>query len=113
MAVTIANRSKGARIALPNAKIRVVDITGPASYTSPGGETLSASDINSLTEPGQGGIGAIVYFAGSAAATGHRVEIDLATSKAKFYNGTTEIANTTNLSAVVCRCIVVYGIVNG
>lgn len=111
MAVTIAKRATGSRVGFDNAKVRIVDVTGPASYTT-NGEALSTADLAALSEPAIGGVGAIAYFNGQSP-TGHQCILDIANSKMKFYNGTTEIANTTNLSTVVCRCLVVYSVVNG
>lgn len=109
MAVTIANKG---RVVAGNTRIRYVDITGPASYTSPGGETLSSSDLKALTDADRGTIGDIMQFDAEPSTGGHTVVLDRANSKVKYYNGTTEIANAVNLSAVTVRCAVVYGIAN-
>lgn len=113
MAVTIANRgASGARMVLGNVHARAVDITGPASYTSPGGETLSAANIAALAGPGRL-IGDIVNDLLGISPTGHLVVLDRTNSKIKYYNGTTEIANGIALNGVVARCIVFYSLVNG
>jgi hypothetical protein len=112
MAVTIANRGgSGARMVLGNVHARAVDITGPASYTT-GGETLSAANIAAISGTGRL-IGDIVNDLLGISPTGHLVVLDRTNSKIKYYNGTTEIGNGTNLSAVVARCIVFYTLVNG
>jgi hypothetical protein len=108
MAVTITNKGKVVR---GNERVRYVDITGPASYTT-GGEALSASDLKALTDTDRGVIGDILQFDAESSTGGHTLVLDRTNSKIMYFNGTTQIANATNLSAVTVRAAVVYGIAN-
>ena len=99
MAVTITVRK---RIVRGNEQVIVADITGPASYTT-GGEALSQSDLNRLLGRPGGRIGEIEIADFEPSTGGHSLVLDRANSKVMYFNGTTQIANATNLSAVVAR----------
>lgn len=109
MAVTITSKKV---VVAGNARVRYVDITGPASYTT-GGEALSAADLKALTSPTYGAIGDIIQLDAETSTGGHAVALDRANSKIMYFNGTTQIANAVNLSAITVRAAVVYGIANG
>lgn len=98
MAVTITNRK---RANCGSEHVRYVDITGPASYTT-GGEALSAADLSKLIGTGAV-IGDIDYFGAEVPTTGQTLVLDRTNSKVMYFNGTTQIANATNLSAVTAR----------
>lgn len=99
MAVTIAAVRKASE---GSVRVNYVDITGPASYTT-GGETLSASDINSLVGHAGSLIGDLTYFGAEPTSGGHTLVLDRTNSKILYFNGTTQIANTTNLSTFTAR----------
>ena len=116
MAVTIANvrRSRAGNI-----RKVYVDITGPASYTT-NGEVLTVAQLQALAPEVWSGLqavpanlNAILKFDAETPITGQAVVLDRATLKVKYYNGTTEIANATNLSAVVTRVEISYQAVTG
>lgn len=112
MAVSISAPVK--KVVRGNERVAYVDITGPASYTSPGGEALSAADIVKLCGGKAGAvIGDIVQLDAEPSTAGHTLVLDRANSKIKYFNGTTEIANAVNLSAVVCRVSVAHSVANG
>lgn len=94
-----------------NESKRYFDITGPASYTT-GGEALSQSDLNKLTGRPGAKIGELASFAAENSTGGHAAVLDRANSKVMYFNGTTQIANATNLSAVTVR-VSVSTVVNG
>lgn len=117
MAVTIANvrRSRAGNI-----RKVFVDITGPASYTSPGGEVLTLAQLQALFPEIWGSLQAlpanlnnILKFDAETPITGQAVVLDRATLKIKYYNGTTEIANAVALNAVVTRVEISYQSVTG
>ncbi len=99
MAVTIVKRGEAIR---GNDKVRFVDITGPASYAT-GGEALSQNDLNQLTGRPGSKIGELISFQAENSTAGHTLVLDRVNSKVMYFNGTTQIAATTNLSAVVAR----------
>lgn len=99
MAVTIAQKLRAGE---GSSKVNYVDITGPASYTT-GGEALSASDLKSLIGDVNALIGDINHFDAEVTGGGHTLFLNRATSKVQFFNGTTEIANATNLSTFTSR----------
>lgn len=103
MAVTIAVRKN---INAGNSRRRIVDITGPASYTT-GGETLSQSDLNVLCGAPGSKIGDITMFDSEDSTGGHALVLDRTNSKVMYFNGTTQIGNAVNLSAIVARAEVV------
>ena len=104
MAVTIANV---AHVIRGNERVRYVDITGPASYTT-NGEALTAANIAALTDGDGWTISNILKFDAEVPVTGQSLSLDRTNSKIKYYNGTTEIAAAVNLSTVVTRCEVTY-----
>jgi len=112
MAVTITYPGLGDRPLLAVAKDnqgrkrRLVEITGPASYTT-GGEALSQGDLDRLMEAGRG-IGDVIKFEAEHSTGGHTLVLDRANSKVMYFNGTTQIGAATNLSAVTVRVDVSY-----
>lgn len=111
MAVTISTPVK--RVVRGNERVAYVDLTGPASYTT-GGEALSAADIVKLCGGKAGAvIGDIVSFDAEPSTAGHTVVLDRANSKIMYFNGTTQIAAATNLSAVTVRAAVTHSVSNG
>lgn len=110
MAVTITSKKQ---VVAGNARITYVDLTGPASYTT-GGEALSAADIVKLAGGKPGAVIAdILQFDAEPSTGGHSVVLDRTNSKVMFFNGTTQIAATTNLSGVTVRVAVTHSVVNG
>jgi hypothetical protein len=99
MAVTIAQVRKSQE---GSAKVNYVDITGPASYTT-GGEALSQSDLNALVGDVGVKIGDLNHFDAEVTSGGHTLFLDRTNSKILFWNGTTQIANATNLSTFTSR----------
>jgi hypothetical protein len=99
MAVTIAQVRKAAE---GSAKTNYVDITGPASYTT-GGEALTQANLNALVGDVGSVIGDLNHFDAEVTSGGHTLYLNRATSKIQFFNGTTEIANATNLSTFTSR----------
>src|SRR4051812_17583689 len=99
MAVTITSRK---RANCGSEHVRYVDITGPASYTT-GGEALTAATLTPLVGLRGAIIGAIDSFGAKVPTTGQTLVLDRTTSKVMYFNGTTQIANATNLSAVTAR----------
>jgi len=92
----------------------IVDVTGPASYTT-NGEAVTAAQIAALFPETSGNLTAapanlnqIIQWDAEGTTGGHAVVLDRANLKVKYYNGTTEIANATNLSAVVARAEITY-----
>lgn len=111
MAVTISSPVK--RVVRGNERATYVDVTGPASYTT-GGEALSAADIVKLAGGRVGAvIGDIVQFDAEPSTAGHTVALDRTNSKVMYFNGTTQIANGVNLSAVTVRVAVTHSVSNG
>lgn len=108
MAVTIAVVKRSVE---GNRQTVYADVTGPASYTT-GGEDLSQSDLNKLLARPGGKIGEVTFFAAEDSTGGHALVLDRANSKVLYFNGTTQIAATTNLSAVTAR-VAVSSVVNG
>jgi hypothetical protein len=91
-----------------------VDITGPASYLT-NGEVITAAQVANLfpeVSPNAVAIptnlNGVLEFRAEDSTAGHAIALDRANLKFKYFNGTTEIAATTNLSAVVARCTFVY-----
>lgn len=114
MALTIRQLSRdNAHSELPDGtRRRVVEITFDNSYAT-GGEAISAGDLVALTDaqPPSGAAWSvldIVRFDAEAGQAGHHVALDRANQKLKAFNGTTEIANATDLSALVVRATVEY-----
>lgn len=109
VAITAVRRSRTG-----NLRKIYVDIVGPASYLT-NGEVLTVAQLQALAPEVWAGLqavpanlNAIVSFQAEPSISGHTVVLDRATLKVKYYNGTTEIANTTNLSAVTVRAEIVY-----
>lgn len=116
MAVTIANvrRSRAGNI-----RKVFCDITGPASYTT-NGEVLTLAQLQALAPEIWANLQAlpttlnlIIMFNAETPTTGQAVVLDRTNLKVKYYNGTAEIANATNLSAVVTRVEISYQAVTG
>lgn len=76
----------------------IADVTFDSSYPT-GGEALTASDLG-LT-------GTLTYVNAAPAPTGHVCPYDRTNSKLMAFNGTTEIANTTDLSTVTTRLMAI------
>lgn len=108
MAVTITVRK---RSVAGNRKTVYADITGPASYST-GGEALSQGDLNKLVDGPGAKIGDIALFDAEDSTGGHALVLDRTNSKVMYFNGTTQIAAATNLSAITAR-VAVTSVVNG
>jgi hypothetical protein len=117
MAVTITNLK---RIAAGNYTRVVGTITGPASYTT-GGETLTAAQIATLTTvPVSGGnrsttslTSLLTFDSETEPANLRSIVLDRTNVKVKFVAGSTEVASTTNLSAVSINFEAVTSVANG
>jgi hypothetical protein len=97
MAITIGKVNLDNRNhVLGNRRQVVVDVTLDNSYPT-GGYALSLATL--------GVDGVPDYVIASATTTGHLLVYNYSTSKLMAFNGTTQIANTTDLSAVVVRLI--------
>jgi hypothetical protein len=91
----------------------VVDITGPASYTT-GGELLTAAQQATLM-PELGGVQALdmskaTMFTSERDSAGRQLVLDKTNNKMMFFAAGAEVPNATNLSAVTIRCRIVYGL---
>lgn len=117
MAVTLTNLKK----VVAGNHCRVVGtITGPASYTSPGGELLTATQIAQLTEAAGGtnrsttSLASIRSFDSEVEPANFRsLVLDRTNLKVKFVAGSTEVANATNLSAVAINFEAITNVSNG
>jgi hypothetical protein len=114
MAVTL---SVAKRLASGNTRRVIVDVTGPASYTT-GGELLTAAQQNYLfPELGSGqslAMSACVYFDSETEPANFRsLVLDKTNNKMLFTAAGAQVASTTNLSAVTIRCEMVYGGISG
>lgn len=110
MAVTIAIVKRNVEGA---AREVVVDVTGPASYTT-GGETLTAAQQAQLFPengaPAAADFSKATFFESEVETANARYCIlDKTNNKMMFFAGSTQVANATNLSAVTIRCRVEYG----
>lgn len=86
------------------------DLTFSASYAT-NGDTLAASELAKIV-PERKVVADLVfvdYADFEASPSGHSVYLDRTNLKVKAFNGTTEIANATNLSAIVVRGMIEYG----
>lgn len=90
--VTLDNRN----FVIGNRRQVVVDVTLDNSYPT-GGYALSLATL--------GVDGVTDYVIATSTSTGHTFSYNYSTSKLMAFNGTTQIANTTDLSAVVVRLI--------
>lgn len=97
----------------------IVDMTGPASYTT-GGEVLTIAQYNALFPETHGSAGAlpanannILVFMAEDSTGGHAVALDRTNLKVMYFNGTTQIANATNLSAITQRVEITYQVSSG
>ena len=108
MAVTIASV---AREIDGNGRKRIVDITGPASYTT-GGETVSAAQYVAM-----GGAGAtaasFTMCVSETNPAGYTVSHDRTNGKILFFLNGTQVTSTTDIHTVTVRAVLSYGIVNG
>lgn len=103
--VAVAIVDRGVR---GNRKYVTADVTMSASYAT-NGDTIVAADIAKLLPEGETLAQLLDFTFINRGASGHSLELDRANSKVKAFNGTTEIANATNLSAVVGRLHAEYG----
>lgn len=108
MAVAITVRKRSVQ---GNAQTTYVDVVGPASYTT-GGEALATADLVKLVGKPGAVIGDIVLFNDETTNGGHRLFLDRTNSKVMYWNGTTQIANATNLSTFTAR-VGITSVVNG
>lgn len=90
--VNLSNRNH----VVGNRREVVCDVTLDNSYPT-GGYTLTLATL--------GVDGVTDYVFAFATTTGHTFTYNYATSKLMAWNGTTQIANTTDLSAVVVRLV--------
>lgn len=110
MAVTI---EEAKRVVAGNKREVIVDITGPASYTT-GGETLTAAQLTSLM-PEHGDQAAatdVAAFLSERDASGNQVVLDRANGKVLFFDVDSQAANAADLDAVVVRAVVTYDVSN-
>lgn len=91
----------------------VFDVTGPASYTNPGGELLTAAQQGQLMP--EAGLPAAVAFSAAPffesevePANLRAVVLDRTNNKMLFTVAGAQVANATNLSAVTIRCRIEY-----
>lgn len=85
-----------------NSRVTILDVTGPASYTT-GGETLTAAQINQLANLPASKIGDLHSFDSETNTAGYTIALDRTNSKILFFTGGSQVASTTNLSAVTVR----------
>lgn len=111
MAVTIASVR---RRRVGSTREIIVDITGPASYTT-GGEAITAAQLAALMPevfPNitalPANLNSILQFDCEGSTGGHACVLDRANLKFMYFNGTTQITAATNLSAVTVRATLVY-----
>lgn len=76
----------------------IADVTFDNSYAT-GGESLTQTDLG-LTR-------SLMSLAAGAATTGHACPYDYTNAKLMAFNGTTQIANTTDLSTVTTRIVAI------
>lgn len=111
MAVTL---SVVKRISAGNARRVIVDVTGPASYTT-GGEALTAAQQTYLM-PEAGVVASAdfskaTYFDSEVEPANFRsLVLDKTNNKMLFAAGGTQVGAATNLSAVTIRCEIIYGV---
>lgn len=112
MSVTLSNVK---RVVAGNSVRITGSCTGPASYTT-GGETLTATQIRQLTAGASStSLASVIAFDPDASdATNFRtLVLDKTNGKMLFVAGATQVASTTNLSAVTLNFELVAQIVNG
>lgn len=97
----------------------IVDMTGPASYTT-GGEVLTLAQYNALFPETHANALAlpanannIILFVAEDSTGGHAAVLDRANLKVMYFNGTTQITNATNLSSVTVRVEITYQVATG
>ena len=91
-----------------SAKEVIADITMSSSYAT-SGDTIQAADILKILPEGEALTELIEFDIDTKSLGGHGLTLDRTNKKVLAHNGTTEIANATNLSAVVGRLIARYG----
>lgn len=86
------------------------DLTFSASYAT-NGDTIPAAELAKIIPDRKtiSDLNFVDLFIAELGPAGHELYLDRANLKVKAFNGITEIANATNLSAVVARCIIEYG----
>jgi hypothetical protein len=112
MSVTLTNIK---RVVAGNSLRVCGTVTGPASYTT-GGETLTATQIRQLTgNQSATSLASVFSFdPDSSDATNFRtLVLDKTNLKMLFVAGATQVASTTNLSAVSLNFEALVQIVNG
>lgn len=111
MAVTLSNVK---RVVAGNQKRIVGTITGPASYTT-GGEVLTANQIKQLTDGKSSTVLSTVlaFDSETEPANFRMLVLDRTNLKVLFVAGATQVASTTNLSAVAINFEIVVDVVNG
>ncbi len=106
--ITVLRRTKTA-----NSRRVLFDIAGDSSYAA-GGEPLSAADLNQLMPEFGGGLLATdsdkidYWLSEQAFGGGVSYVLDRTNDKVLAYDGGTEVAGATNLTAVVSRCVAEY-----
>lgn len=112
MAVTLSNIK---HIVQGNERKTYFDVTGPASYTT-GGETVTIAQqrqIQRADVPTAIDLTKITFVESEVEPANARYcTIDKTNNKVMFWAGSTQVANATNLAAVVIRCCVTYAISN-
>ena len=111
MAVTLSIK----RVIAGNHKRIIGTITGPASYTNPGGEALTAAQIKQLTDGLSGtSLASVTVFDGEVDATNFRTPVlDKTNKKVIFVAGATQVTNGTDLSGLTVGFEAVLAPVNG
>lgn len=111
MAVSISNVR---RLRQGNLREVIVDITGPASYSS-GGETITLAQLQALAPEAFANLAALpsnlnafLQFDAEGSTGGHALVLDRANLKFMYFNGTTQIAGAVNLSAITIRARITY-----
>lgn len=99
MAVTTAQIKRGFG---NNSRVTILDITGPASYTT-GGEVLTAAQIAQMAGLPGGKIADLHSFDSETNTAGYTIALDRTNSKVLFFLAGAQVSNATNLSAITVR----------
>ena len=109
MAVTLSNLRFNV---LGNERMGIVDVTGPASYTT-GGESLTAAQINQLMPEFAGKLAAtdadkVEFFMSDRNASDQYLILDQPNDKIMYFTNAGQVAGATNLSAVTIQARYFY-----
>lgn len=88
----------------------IVEFTGDSSYPT-GGEALDDTELDAITgiADDRNSAAEIQFIVSETNVTGHTVSLDRANNKLLYFDADSEVANTTNLSAVTVRALVAWG----